>query len=721
MENYQSERVFENNRLAETIALAEKQLEQARRSNEENKEAIIAAKRELRENTAHSITNLWSSEDFEALAELNQCANPVEEKVADYEETERRIARLKAIIRSPYYARIDFRFDGEEEFEKIYIGRTSLKKGRSQEMCVYDWRSPIASVFYRFVKGKVFYDAPGGRITGEVSLKRQYEIKDSVLEYFFDADVEILDEFLRKLLSQNTSVQMKSIVETIQKEQDIAIRDMENDLLMVQGVAGSGKTSIALHRAAYLMYQGLAEKLSSGDIIIISPNTLFEQYISNVLPELGENNVVSAVFEEILAAVLGHERIQSRNQFLEELITNHRYHDVMKRSMEFKTSPQFQKILERFLDDIPRRWIAFEDVWFEGKCIAGRETLKRKILGRAETPLGLRLKQLEDFVLDSLDGGGKRRIARADRPLVRQDMQRFTLLDLPGLYRKLFEEEAYFFRLSEGLVSRDEIMDVLRYTRENLYGGRLCFDDAAALTYLTLRIYGNRKYRNIRQVVIDEAQDYYPLQFEIFRMLFANAKFTVLGDMNQTFEKQEDLSFYERISHILNRKKASLITMDKSFRCTSEILNYSLQFIGHRPEIRSFNRSGEAPKVHAAADGRIFEAEILEEVRICRERGYRSVGLVCKCEKNAVSLYGRLRDKMEILLLKEEESAADLQGVFLIPVYMSKGLEFDAVLICDADSRNYSSEEDKNFLYVACTRALHRLSLFCEGEASPLR
>lgn len=159
--------------------------------------------------------------------------------------------------------------------------------------------------------------------------------------------------------------------------------------------------------------------------------------------------------------------------------------------------------------------------------------------------------------------------------------------------------------------------------------------------------------------------------------------------------------------------------MDKSFRCTSEILNYSLQFIGHRPEIRSFNRSGEMPQIHAAADGKTFEAEILAEIRTCREKGYRSVGLICKSEKNAVSMYERFRDKTEVRLL-QEESAADLQGIFLIPVYMSKGLEFDAVLICDADSGNYSSQEDKNFLYVACTRALHRLSLFCEGEVSPL-
>ena len=183
-------------------------------------------------------------------------------------------------------------------------------------MYVYDWRSPIASVFYRFVMGQVFYYAPGGRITGEVNLKRQYEISNGVLEYFFEADVQIVDEFLRKLLSQNTSSKMKTIVETIQKDQDIVIRDMENDLMMVQGVAGSGKTSVALHRATYLMYQGLTTKLSANNIIIISQNSLFEQYISNVLPELGENNIVSVVFEEILTTILQLQHIQSKNQFL---------------------------------------------------------------------------------------------------------------------------------------------------------------------------------------------------------------------------------------------------------------------------------------------------------------------------------------------------------------------------------------------------------------------
>ena len=211
----------------------------------------------MRENTVHGITDLYASDGFEALVKLSQYVNPTTDKIVDYEEEEHKIFLLENMIKSPYFVRIDFKFDDEETFEKIYIGRSSLRKNSYQEMSVYDWRSPVAGIFYRFMKGAAFYDAPCGRITGELNLKRQYEINNGVPEYFFDTNVQIVDAFLRQLLSQTTTAKMKAIVETIQQEQDIVIRDMENDLLMVQGVAGSGKTSIALHRAAYLMYQGL--------------------------------------------------------------------------------------------------------------------------------------------------------------------------------------------------------------------------------------------------------------------------------------------------------------------------------------------------------------------------------------------------------------------------------------------------------------------------------
>ena len=719
MGNNQTEKAFEEKRLAQTISLAEEQLKQAKEAADKKKSEIIEAKKDVRENTEHGITSLYTSDGFEALVELSQYINPVTDKIIDYEEEEHKILLLEKMIKSPYFARIDFKFDDEDEFEKIYIGRSSLRKNSYQEMYVYDWRSPIASVFYRFMTGEAFYDAPCGRVTGELNLKRQYEIKNGTLEYFFDSDVQIVDEFLRQLLSQNTTAKMKAIVETIQHEQDVVIRDMENDLLMVQGVAGSGKTSIALHRAAYLMYQGLQTKLSANNIMIISPNSIFEQYISNVLPELGEDNVISSVFEDILSELLNGRKIQSRNDFLENLIVNSKYKEISRNSIEFKTSSFFREILDQFLIDIPRQWIEFEDVYYEGKCVVSGQILKDKILGRPETPLGIKLEQLEDYILEQIFGTGKGRGHKEEKNLIKQEIQKFIKIDIVELYKILFSNEAYFYSLLQNSNPSQNIKNIWKYTKENLEADSLYYDDAIAIAYLYLKIYGTNKYKNIKQVVIDEAQDYYPLQYEIFNLLFSNAKFTILGDMKQTLAKKEDISFYEQIQKILNKKKSSLIMLDKSFRCTNEILNFSLKFIEKSSQIKSFNRNGDSPKVYIADNSEIFIDEIVKEINLCQEKGFQSICLICKTEKNSIYLFNKIKHKLDIQLIKNG-SVSDLQGVFILPVYMSKGLEFDTVLICDADSQNYHDEDDKNLLYVACTRALHKLSLFCENEVSPL-
>lgn len=719
MGNNQTEKAFEEKRLAQTISLAEEQLKQAKEAADKKKSEIIEAKKDVRENTEHGITSLYTSDGFEALVELSQYINPVTDKIIDYEEEEHKILLLEKMIKSPYFARIDFKFDDEDEFEKIYIGRSSLRKNSYQEMYVYDWRSPIASVFYRFMTGEAFYDAPCGRVTGELNLKRQYEIKNGTLEYFFDSDVQIVDEFLRQLLSQNTTAKMKAIVETIQHEQDVVIRDMENDLLMVQGVAGSGKTSIALHRAAYLMYQGLQTKLSANNIMIISPNSIFEQYISNVLPELGEDNVISSVFEDILSELLNGRKIQSRNDFLENLIVNSKYKEISRNSIEFKTSSFFREILDQFLIDIPRQWIEFEDVYYEGKCVVSGQILKDKILGRPETPLGIKLEQLEDYILEQIFGTGKGRGHKEEKNLIKQEIQKFIKIDIVELYKILFSNEAYFYSLLQNSNPSQNIKNIWKYTKENLEADSLYYDDAIAIAYLYLKIYGTNKYKNIKQVVIDEAQDYYPLQYEIFNLVFSNVKFTILGDMKQTLAKKEDISFYEQIQKILNKKKSSLIMLDKSFRCTNEILNFSLKFIEQSSQIKSFNRNGDSPKVYIADNSEIFIDEIVKEIKLCQEKGFQSICLICKTEKNSTYLFNKIKHKLDIQLIKNG-SASDLQGVFILPVYMSKGLEFDTVLICDADSQNYHDEDDKNLLYVACTRALHKLSLFCENEVSPL-
>ena len=245
------------------------------------------------------------------------------------------------------------------------------------------------------------------------------------------------------------------------------------------------------------------------------------------------------------------------------------------------------------------------------------------------------------------------------------------------------------------------------------------YEDALALVFLQVKTKGYTDYSGIKQVVIDEAQDYYPLHFAILNSLFPKSRYTVLGDINQTIEKQEDLSLYDQASKIFDKKKSTLVTLDKSFRCTNEILMYSTKFLDQGINFNSFSRNGDTPAVFTAPTKSVLDNLIITECITCKEKDYQSIGLICKNEQDSISLHERLKDKIDIQLIKSDV-VIDLKGVFIIPVYMSKGLEFDAVLICDADKDHYSSEDDKNLLYIACTRALHRLNLFYNGEISPL-
>lgn len=682
---------FENNRLNQTISIAEEQLSSLRKNSEKVREEILEAKKQLN---------------------------------------------------SPYFARIDFKFQDEDEYENIYIGRSSLIDDDSSEIYVYDWRSPISSIFYRFGIGEAFYEAPSGKITGEVNLKRQYEISNGKLEYFFDADIQIIDEFLRKMLSQNTSSKMKTIVETIQKDQDMIIRNMEMDLMMVQGVAGSGKTSVALHRAAYLMYQGLSDKLSSNNILIISPNTLFEQYISNVLPELGEKNVNSKTFEELIFNILNGPKIETRNELLETLLSSN--NNLMKSSMEFKFSSEFVEILNRFINDLPRRWIDFKDVYYDGKHISSRQLSKNRILNeKRSTTLSSRLKHLEASILEEVHKNHKNRLEKLtdfvttykehsfeleetarmlsiyESTRLVKKIRKFTELNSLELYRKLFINKSYFYSLSKGMDLPENIEDILDSTFKNLNNDVLSYGDAVALSFLNLKLNTNNGYSEIRQIVIDEAQDYYPIHFEILNLLFPKSRYTILGDINQTIGKQENLSLYERVNKILCKKKSTLITMDKSFRSTSEILEFSKKFLNDDFKINSFSRKGNAPIVHSSSTLAELKDNIINEIKTSIENNYKSIGLICKTEKEASSLYEILKYEIQIKLIKSD-SMATLDGTFIIPIYLSKGLEFDSVLILNTDKNTYYSKDDKNLLYIACTRALHKLSLFYTGEISPL-
>ncbi len=712
MENLQLETAYENEYLERVLILAKGQLKQAQEIVNKKQLELVEIKKEIRKNR---IINMYNTDDFEDLVELNQSSILVTEIVADYDKIKQKINCLENLIESPYFARIDFCFEGEEVPEKIYIGRSSLSEEKSREIYIYDWRSPIASVFYQFMLGNAYYSAPCGRVNGEVALKRQYEIKNSKLLYFFNTDVGINDEILKQMLSKNTSPKMKTIVETIQKEQDMVIRDMQSDLLMIQGVAESGKTSIALHRAAYLMYEGLQSRLSANNILILSPNAIFEEYISGVLPELGERNIVSMVFEDILHMILKENIIQPKRKFLEKMVSNSPYREKIKRSIEFKTSERFKQILDQFVLDVPRYEMEFRDIYFTGQRIAEKEEMKNFVCQHTELPLAIRLEQLENRILEKgLES--KKRIRKKEKDLLIQEIQKVTKLNISNLYKNLWKNPLYI-QLGEKEEFFEDIEEIRRHTLKNIKSNFLCFDDAIAVLYLHLKIYGNKEYRDIRQVIIDEAQDYYPLQFEILQMLFKQVKFTVLGDINQTISKQENILFYQQVQKCLKKEKSTLIQLNKSFRCTNEILQFSLQFLNTKPEIQSFNRNGDAVTVMALENKEEYLDKIIQKIVEYKEKGFESICLICKTREACKHLFLKLKSKIEVQFITDDR-VKNLQRTLILPSYLAKGLEFDAVIICDANAQNYSKEGDKNLLYMECTRALHSLSLFCIGESN---
>lgn len=740
MENYENELVKEIEYFEKTIELVKLQLSKNLENSERSRSNLLSSRKEMWDDTSHS------SDDFDSVVEMSQYLEELNRRTASYIAGTNEIQKLEKMLDSPYFARVDFTEMEDEEKEKIYIGRYSLIDDDTHDILVFDWRSPIASIFYRFELGEVQYQAPKGIIYGSVSLKRQYEIKHGKFEYFFDANVQIIDEFLRKLLSKNASTKMTAIVETIQKDQDIIIRDSENDLLMVQGVAGSGKTSVALHRVAYLMYQGLSSKLSSNNIVILSPSSLFAKYISNVLPELGEDNVETLSFEDICNQVFDkdYQVEQTRNQFFEKLTTCNvkDQKELLKTSMEFKASNTFITMLKRLVIRYEHRLIPFNDIYYNHRKLFDRHLLKSQLLKRdAQIPIAIGLKQIEYRILEKIREENKTRIIELEQFIdrypehiyeskafarmlsIRENrtllsyIREFTEIDYTALYYKMFHDSNLFYLLAKGLELPENIEKIRQQTDKLLYLNTSQYEDALAIAFLKIKMAGCNSYKNIKQVIIDEAQDYYPIHFEILSMLFPKAKYTVLGDVNQTIEKQTSLTFYEDIQRILNKKTSTLLTLSKSFRCTNEIISFSTKFIDRSVKQECFSRNGIPPKIIFGVTQMDLDQQLKTFIKSLMDQEYKSICILCKSMKESAELYERIKDSLDVVLM-DDIVFTELSGNFITPIYMAKGLEFDAVIIYDVDDVHYKSDDDKKLLYIASTRALHRLALFYTGKQS---
>ena len=741
MDSYQENHQEEMEYLSKTMAFINEEMEREENDLVEKKSDLIAARKDMYENTVHI------SSDFESLVDINLYLSQVHNQISNYNS--RHIKKLKKMINSPYFGRFDFIEKGFSDKEKIYIGPYNLMDKSSGHVYVYDWRAPISSVFYRYELGEARYDTPIGISQGDVSLKRQYQIRNSKLKYFFDCNVRITDEILQEVLSHNTSAKMKNIIETIQKEQDVIIRDRDHELLIVQGVAGSGKTSIALHRIAFLLYEGLNSNLQSNNVIIISPNIVFSHYISSVLPELGEENVRQSVFDDLVRdALRGRFGEETRDMQLETLIHSRAKTDadLRRQSIDFKGSRMFKLILDRLLCHYAHRLIDFEDVYYNGTILATRQQLKNRFLNnKIGIPMAKQLKRIEKTLLEKVHPFQRIRLKRLEKIVekseghefeiksfsrllaikqakaFRERIQKFTNVDYGQLYEQLFNNRGLLVKLSQGLELPETIEEIISTTQQNLREGQVHYEDYAPLLYLKLKVEGNDSISEIKHVVIDEAQDYFPLQYEVFKILYKNATFTVLGDIHQTIEKTIDRSLYDDISEILNKRKTVKLSLDKGYRSTREINTFTQKLLGEggQQNYCSIERHGEEPLVlHRDTSESMAEA-IIGDIDNYTKQGYESIAVICKTQEDAEKVYCRLNKSVQITLVKPRGGEV-IKGALVISSHMAKGLEFDVVIVYDVKKENYSSDFDNKLLYIACTRALHRLVIYYIGDRSPL-
>ncbi|MBV7272517.1 AAA family ATPase [Clostridiaceae bacterium UIB06] len=725
--------------LKKTLNVIKKELQREEDALKNKFSDVVASRKEMWEESVHF------SEDFDRIPEMNHFLSEVNMGTKDYISTERRIQRYNKMMKSPYFGRFDFIEESFDDVEKIYIGLYNLMDSDNDDILVYDWRAPISSIFYRCELGKGSYKSPVGIINGDILLKRQYKIKDCKLKYFFDSSIRINDEILQEVLSRSASSKMRSIVETIQKEQDLIIRDTENELLIVQGVAGSGKTSIALHRIAFLLYEGLNSRLGINNVIIISPNSIFSKYISDVLPELGEENVEQITFDDIILKFLGKRfSIESRQIQLETLVTLKDEESFSSRiqSIQFKGSDVFHKVLDRLIEYYEKNLIDFRDIYYDGEIIETRQEIKNFFLiNKIDMPISKRLKRIENMILNKIHPLREKRLEKIERvveksgnhileikPFSRllaikeanrfmKHLHSFTEIDYMLLYKLLFSKKELLVKLSEGLQLPETIDKIAEQTNKNFEKGYISYEDCAALLYIKLKLEGIEEFSEIKQVVVDEAQDYYPLQYQIFKLLFKGARYTILGDFNQTIEKCGNKNLYDDIEEILDKRKSVKIFMNKSYRSSVEINLFSQKLLNRKCELVSFERHEAEPKVLHMENRTSMDQAIASDINKCFEKGYESIAVICKTMQEACDIEQRLKELTKVAALKDADT--ETKGcAFIIPAYLAKGLEFDVVIIYDACAEKYKNDFDRRLLYVACTRTLHELSIYYTGEKS---
>jgi DNA helicase-2/ATP-dependent DNA helicase PcrA len=734
---------LENEWLQEVLKEARKQFDEKRDFKERFRKDAIETQRQLWQD----IGSVSISNGLEQIVDFMGFINTMKIQKRSHEFTRKLQDKYERILLSPYFGRIDFHEKGEEMAEKYYIGISNLIND-DYDVLIYDWRAPVSSMFYDYEIGEAEFKCPEGIVQGNLTLKRQYKINTGKIEYMFDSNLKIDDEILQDILSKSTDNKMKAIVTTIQRDQNKVIRNEEYKNLIVQGPAGSGKTSVALHRIAYLLYRH-RDKITPQNIVIFSPNEIFNDYISNVLPQLGEDNMSQTTFKEYMHKALGRELIKENYcDMMEYILASKKDSMYRKRinSIKHKSSVEFIGVLKKYVTYVENTDRNFKDIIIRGEVIISAKELQELFnKDYVQLPLKKRLQKIKERILFIIEPYEKRWIEEAANELrnsgdyidnveimelsiakvknemrdINSEINRMTEFDLIDIYKKLFVELELFSESTNPEYCENKTDEIKSYTLESLKTGILNYEDQPPLLYLKGALGDLPKTSDIKYVIIDEAQDYTPLQYEIFYQLFNHANITALGDLNQSINPYMNVGNYANISHIFPQNNTCIINLTKSYRSTMEITKFSRRLLNKELTDECVERSGEEPLTLGFTSEEAIKERLLQDIVLYKEKGYKSIGIITRTVEEANGVYNFLKDKAHVkaILKDDDEYVSD---ALVIPAYLAKGLEFDVVLIYNTGNENYCSEEERLLLYTACTRALHNLCIYYSGSITPL-
>lgn len=631
---------------------------------------------------------IWSNKDIDP-HEIRSMRESILNHFALGESVINKRKRLTKILAIPYFGRIDFLEKKENsKVMPIYIGIHTFYDPESRATLIHDWRAPVSSMFYDHELGEAGYRSPSGEIKGEISLKRQYRIRGGKMEFMIESALTVHDDILQKELSSNVDDKMKNIVATIQREQNQIIRNKDIRTLIIQGVAGSGKTSIALHRIAYLLYT-FRDSISSKDILIVSPNKVFSDYISNVLPELGEKTVPETSMEQILSGVLEHKyKYQTYFGLVNELLEKPSSSLIDR--IAYKASFGFISELDKFILHIENTYFKAADVKLTKYITIPAPFIEEQYLRFNRYPIRRRFDAMADYMLDMLKIQYAFTVTTAGRNLLKKEIRlMFAGNNDIQVYKDFFKwtNNPGMFKMRKG------------HTLE--------YSDLAPLAYLHLALEGNGNQPcRVKHLLIDEMQDYSPIQYKVIQKLFPCRK-TVLGDAGQSVNPYGS-STAETIQKSLTASE--IMKLCKSYRSTFEITDFA-QKIHPNAELEPVARHGEKPQILQFGSAVEELSGIMGLISTYRKSEYKSLGIICKTEQQAREMADMLKSYANDISFLSSQSSAFVQGIVITSAHMAKGLEFDEVIIPQTDERNYRSEIDKSMLYVAVTRAMHRLTL----------